>query len=228
LHIGFDATHNTDVGSTYSTKNPEKLADLKAKFDVAAKEFDVYPLDDRGAARLAVSKPLPPGSAPDPKTFTYYDGATRIPETAAPPMKNHSWTLTAKIKAEGPKTEGVVVGFGGLAAGLSLYLQQGVPIFDYNYFGDHTSLRGQALNGEATVEVDFAYEGGDKAGGPATITLKVNGEQAAQEKVPATVPGRFGIDTFGVGEDTGQPVTTDYKAPFRFTGEISRVDIAIK
>lgn len=209
--------------------NPEKLEELKAKFDEAAEQFAVYPLDDRGAGRLAVPKPLPPGSDPDTKTFTYYPGAIRIPETAAPPMKNRSWTLTAKLSANGADTEGVVVGFGGLAAGLSLYFEGGVPVFDYNYFDDHTTLKGPAaLSGEATVEVDFAYEGGDKAGGPATVTLKVNGEQAAQQKLPATVPGRFGIDTFGIGEDTGQPVTTAYEAPFAFTGEIGQVEIMIK
>lgn len=44
----------------------------------------------------------------------------------------------------------------------------------------------------------------------------------------ATVGGRFEIDTFGIGEDSGQPVTPDYKAPFKFNGEIERVVIAVK
>jgi arylsulfatase len=43
-----------------------------------------------------------------------------------------------------------------------------------------------------------------------------------------TVGGRFGVDTFGIGEDSGQPVTFDYKPPFRFTGEIEKVSIAIR
>jgi arylsulfatase len=30
----------------------------------------------------------------------------------------------------------------------------------------------------------------------------------------ATVAGRFGIDTFGIGEDTGRPVTYAYEPPF--------------
>ena len=28
------------------------------------------------------------------------------------------------------------------------------------------------------------------------------------------------VDTFGIGEDSGQPVTFDYQPPNRFTGEI--------
>ena len=210
-------------------ENPQKLDELKAKFDEAAEQFDVYPFDDRGAARLAVPKPLPPGSEPDMKAFTYYPGAIRIPETAAPPVKNNSWTLTAQVKRVGADTEGVVMAFGGLAAGITLYLEGGVPVFDYNYFDDHTTLKGSgAIDGDATIEVDFAYEGSDTPGGPATVTLSVDGEQVAQEKLDATVPGRFGIDTFGIGLDTGQPVTTDYEAPFAFTAEIEQVEIAIK
>jgi arylsulfatase len=133
------------------------------------------------------------------------------------------------VKRVGADTEGVVIAFGGLAAGITLYLEGGVPVFDYNYFDDHTTLKGSdAIDGDATIEVDFAYEGSDTPGGPATVTLSVDGEQVAQEKLDATVPGRFGIDTFGIGLDTGQPVTTDYEAPFAFTAEIEQVEIAIK
>jgi len=44
----------------------------------------------------------------------------------------------------------------------------------------------------------------------------------------ATVGGRFGIDTFGVGEDTGQPVVFDYAPPFPFTGEIEEVVVEVR
>ena len=210
-------------------QNPEKLEEMKAGFEQAAKTFNVLPLDDRGAGRLAVPKPGVPGTNPDRKTYTYYSGAVRIPEPAAPPMKNNAWTLTAKIKADGEQTEGVVMGFGGLAAGISLYLDKGVPVFIYNYFDDLTTLKGTTpISGEATLVVDFAYEGGDKPGAGAIVTLSVDGKQIDQKKLEATVPGRFGADTFGVGEDAGQPVTTEYQAPFKFNGEIEEVKIAIK
>ena len=75
-------------------------------------------------------------------------------------MKNNSWTLTAKIKADGAETEGVVMGFGGLAAGVTLYLDKGVPVFDYNYFDDHTTLRGtDAIGDHATIVVETAIGG---------------------------------------------------------------------
>ncbi len=208
---------------------PDKLTEMKNKFDQAAAKYHVYPLDDRGSARLALPKPPVPGSSPDSRTFTYSSGATRIAEPAAPPMKNNSWTLTAKVKTEGKKTRGVIMGFGGVAAGVTLYLDDGVPVFDYNYFDEHTIVKGNKPlpAGEATIEVDFAYAGGG-AGKGATITLNANGKKVAEGKMEATVGGRFGIDTFGIGEDTGQPVTFDYDPPFAFNGEIEEVVVEIK
>jgi hypothetical protein len=42
------------------------------------------------------------------------------------------------------------------------------------------------------------------------------------------VAGRFGIEAFGIGEDTGQPVTSAYYSPFKFNGEIDNVTITVK
>ena len=224
-----------DLNADFSEANdlagqmPDKLAEMKAKFDAAAQRYAVYPLDDRGAARIAIPKPLAPGADPETTRFTYFTGATRIAEPAAPPMKNRSWTLTAKVKTDGANTEGVIMAFGGVAAGLSLYLKDGVPIFDYNYFEKHTVLKGQAPLpvGAATVALDFDYAGGGVGKG-ATLRLKVDGNQVAEGQMEATVPGRFGIDTFGIGEDTGQPVTFDYQPPFPFTGQIEEVVIQVR
>jgi arylsulfatase len=40
-----------------------------------------------------------------------------------------------------------------------------------------------------------------------------------------TVAGRFGTDTFGVGIDTGAPVSNDYQPPFAVTGVIDRIEL---
>lgn len=39
---------------------------------------------------------------------------------------------------------------------------------------------------------------------------------------------RFGIDTFGIGEDDGSPVSHDYTAPFKFHGRIDEANIELK
>jgi arylsulfatase A-like enzyme len=146
-----------------------------------------------------------------------------------PPMKNKSWTLTANIKTEGEDTEGVVLAFGGVAAGLVLYLDDGVPVFDYNFFEKHTILKGDGPlpAGDSVVTVDFDFQG-KEPGGPAAVALSVGGKKVAEAKMDETVGIRFGLDSFGIGEDSGQPVTFDYKPPFKFTGEIEKVVIELK
>jgi arylsulfatase len=83
--------------------------------------------------------------------------------------------------------------------------------------------------GKATVTVDFAYKGqkGERGKG-ADITLSVNGEKVAKATMESTVITRYGLDTFGIGADTGQPVTFDYEPPFAFAGTIDQVTIDLK
>ncbi|WP_010486023.1 sulfatase-like hydrolase/transferase [Pseudomonas sp. S9] len=209
---------------------PEKVEEMKKKFDELATQYNVYPLDDRGAARLAVPKPGVPGSDPKAKQYTYYAGATHLPETAAPQMKNRSWTLTAGIKTEGSKTSGVIMAFGGVAAGISIYLDKGVPVFHYNWFEENRYIiKGDKPlpAGESTLKVDFVYDGGGAGKGGMT-TISVDGKKVAEGRVDKTVAGRFGIDTFGIGEDSAQPVVNTYKPPFPFEGEIEKVVIDLK
>lgn len=214
-----------------AAENPEKLEELKQLFAAATDQFSILPLDDRGSARIAIAKPPVPGADEGATVYTYYPGATRLPEPAAPPMKNKSWTLTATVDTDGAQTEGVIMGFGGVAAGIVLYLDDGVPVFDYNLFEAHTVLRGTEplAAGEATITVDFDYLGTEgQLGAGANLTLSVNGAPVAEAAMQSTVPARFGIDTFGIGEDSGQPVTAEYQPPFRFTGTIDKVVVEIR
>ncbi len=150
-HLDEDFSEANDLAA----EMPDKLAEMKRQFDAAAEKYHVYPLDDRGAARLALPKPPVPGADDSSSTYTYHAGATRIAEPAAPPMKNRSWTLTARVNTEGEQTDGVIMAFGGVAAGMTLYLDKGVPVFDYNYFEDHTLVKGKEPlpAGESTVEL---------------------------------------------------------------------------
>ena len=226
-HLEDDFSEANDLARDH----PQKLAELKSKFDSAAERYSVYPLDDRGAARLGLPKPPVSGSTPGSTTFTYFPGAIRISEVAAPSMKNASWTLTAEVITEGSNSEGVILGYGGVAAGISLYLLDGIPVFDYNFFEDHTVLKSEKPlpAGDATIQIDFDYQGDEgQMGAGAGITMSVNGQTVASGSMQATVPARFGIDTFGIGQDSGQPVTDAYQSPFPFTGEIKRVTVEMK
>lgn len=212
-----------------ANKYPAKLEKLKKIFDEEARKNHVYPFDDRGAARLSVPKPSPGGADPNRTKFTYYANASRLPETAAPNTKNRSHRITAVIEMPERGGEGVIVAEGGKSAGFALYVQDGKLVYHYNYFERvRTNLVSSTPlpPGKSTVAMEFAYDGGGVGkGGEATIAI--NGKVVGKTRIENTVAGRFGIDTFGVGSDTGSPVTDTYKPPYPFTGKIHRVDIAL-
>lgn len=226
----YNLNEDFSEASDLAKKNPDKLNEMKKKFDEAAEQYHVYPLDDRGAGRLLTPKPSPPGANTKATSYTFYAGATRLAETAAPPMKNRSWKLTANVDAQSSQAaDGVIMAFGGISAGMAVYLDKGKPVFHYNWFGENEIVRSNAAipSGKSTIVVDFKYDGGGNGKG-GIVSITVNGKKVAEGRITKTVAGRFGIDTFGIGEDSGAPVSPYYKAPFRFKGKIEKVVIDLK
>jgi arylsulfatase len=223
-NIDEDFSEAKDVAAQF----PGKLAELKAIFDEEAVKNNVYPLDDRGSGRLAVPKPSPGGSDPNRRHFTYYRGCSRLPENAAPNTKNVSHRITAQIELpEGG--EGVILALGGQAAGFVFYVQNGKLVYHYNWFErERTTLvsNRSVPAGISTVTMEFAYDGGGLGKGGEAV-IGINGEEVGRARIANTVAGRFGIDTFGLGSDTGSPVSDTYRKPFAFTGTIIRLDIEL-
>ncbi len=212
-----------------AAQHPDKLKELQAIFDEEAKKNNVYPFDDRGSGRLAVPKPSPGGADPKRTHFTYYAGASRLAETASPNTKNRSHRITAQIEMPETGGEGVILAAGGASAGYALYVKDGKFVYHYNWFErERTDLASNVSlpPGKSTVTVEFAYDGGGLGKG-GEVVIGVNGKEAGRARINNTVAGRFGIDTFGVGSDTGSPVTNTYKAPFPFTGKVLQVDIEL-
>jgi arylsulfatase len=84
--------------------------------------------------------------------------------------------------------------------------------------------------GKATIELDFAYDGGGLGKG-GVATLSVNGRQVAQGRIERTQPMIFSADeTADVGIDLGTPVVESVGAEgkSRFDGRIPRVTIAVR
>ncbi|HUD29385.1 MAG TPA: sulfatase-like hydrolase/transferase, partial [Novosphingobium sp.] len=213
-----------------AAEHPEKVEELKRIFDEEAEKYHVYPLDDRGAGRLAEPKPSPGGADPNRTDFTYYEGAARLPETAAPNTKNRSHSIRVAVDNDTGKAEGVLLAAGGGSAGYSIYILDGKPVYHYNFFEKDrlNVVSSKPLpKGKSTLELAFAYDGGGLGKGGEAVLL-LDGEEVGRGRIEQTVAGRFGIDTFGVGADSGSPVSDAYKPPFAFRGgKIERVDIKL-
>ena len=63
-------------------------------------------------------------------------------------------------------------------------------------------------------------------GGQATLT--VDSEKVASEHLPQTIAYRMSLnETLEIGEDTGTPISEDYKVQFKFTHKLEKVTINI-
>jgi hypothetical protein len=211
-----------------SAKYPDKLKELQDLFWIEAAKYNVLPLDDRTAERG--DPRLRPSLIAGRTKFTYFPGAVRIPESSSANVKNASHTITAYIEMPEKGGDGVLVAAGGLSGGYTLYIKEGKPIYEYNWFTQaryKVTSPEQLPPGPATIRLEFKYDdGGVGKGGLAT--LYVNDKKVGEARIEKTIPGRYSLDeTFDVGMDTGSPVSADYESPFPFAGTLKKVDIDV-
>ncbi len=205
---------------------PDKVKELRKVIDREFKANNVYPLDDRGAERL---EPSQPQLSPPRDVYTYFTSVSRLPQSAGPPLANRSYKITVDAVMPDDKPEGVLVASGGSTVGFTLYVYKGKLIYHYNFFDRErfTIACPEWLKpGPTTIVFDFQYDGGGPGKG-GTGTLLVDGLKVGEGRLEQTVDGAFGTDCFGIGVDTGSPVSSDYAPPFAFNGEIKKVQFEL-
>ena len=223
-NVAEDFSQTTNLAA----KEPAKLAELQDLFLEEAAKYHVLPIDNSKVERLDTTNR--PSLTRGRNVFTYYPGAVRIPEGAAPDVKNKSFQIAASVEVPAGGAEGMLLTQGGRFAGWGLYVLGGKPVFCYNLAGvERTCVTGKnaLAPGKHHVEMDFQYAGpGLGKGGKAT--LLVDGKPAGEVAIARTLAFRMSLDeTLDCGEDTGTPVSEDYRLPFRFTGKIDRVAVRI-
>jgi arylsulfatase len=209
-----------------AAKNPQKLKELQDLFWIEATKYNVLPLDDRFIERADPA--MRPSLIEGRTKFTYFPGVRRVPESSSPNVKNKSHTLTVDVEIPKEGANGVLVAAGGNVGGYALFVKDGKPSYEYNYFTVERfkiASKDQLTPGKHTIRFEFKYDGGGVGKG-GTGTLFVDGKEVAKGRIEKTILGRFSADeTFDTGEDTGSPVSDLYKAPFRFAGTIKKIEI---
>lgn len=205
-----------------------RLLDLVSLWWAEAGKYQVLPLDNRFMERTAGRA----GLFADRTKFTYFDGAVRIQEFAAPDTKNRSWVMTAEIEIPMAGAHGPIVVMGGSPAGWALYLNHSVPTFCYNFPGpEYTYIRGKKAlpPGRHVVRFEFEKTGLEPLGAGGTGRLFQADQLIGEEQIPRTCGLGYSMDeTFDVGWDKGTPVSEDYGPLARFTGKVIRVDFDLK
>ena len=223
----YDLRQDYSQSKDLAEENPEKLAELKALFDREASENLVYPVGASMYTSFFSPKELPSSTLSE---WTLSEGQDRIPESMAPKFLSGRSSL-AVIDAEiAENAEGVLFAVGGIAAGFTVYMDEGFLKAEYNAMTlDRFKVSSDSPipTGAVKIEVETAADSQERMA-PMTVTLRVDGQQVGQGRVERTVPGVFtASETFDVGKDLGSPVALDYsdRAPFAFNGTIDSIHI---
>jgi arylsulfatase A-like enzyme len=206
---------------------PEKLAQMRELFAIEAARNEVLPVG--GGLWVPVYHPEL-RIAPPYREWEFSGDLIRMPEFCAPALGNKNNTVA--IEADLPaNANGVLYALGGVAGGLTCYLDDGYLCYEYNLFIlARTKARSAAKlpAGDTTIVVETSYAE-ERPAGPLDVTLRVDTEIIAKCLVPVSAPLLFTAnDCLDIGVCLGSPVSMDYyeRAPFPFEGHIERIHVA--
>ncbi len=153
----------TTAASTTAATEPAKLTEMQDAFLAEAFKYNVLPLDERFHERITRIAGRP-GHDGGQESLTVYPGMVGMTENAFIDVKNRSSSITADVEVPPDDVSGVIVAQGGMHAGWSLYVKDGLPRLGYNFLGQVTTITGDERlpSGRVTLGYDFAYDGGNR------------------------------------------------------------------
>jgi arylsulfatase len=228
----YDARNDFSLANNLVAKHPDKLKEMQALFMKEAEKYHVLPIDDRTIERTNPALAGRPDVLGDRSSLTLYEGMQGMLENTFMNIKNRSSKITAELEIPAGGANGVIISQGGRFGGWSLFMKDGKPSYTYNFLGlaRYTVTAPEALPaGDATVVLDFVYDGGG-AGEGGKATLLVNGKAVAEGRVEKTQPNIFSADeTADVGIDNQTPVAEGIGIgpDTQFTGTINKVTLDV-
>ncbi|WP_423488735.1 arylsulfatase [Mycobacteroides sp. PCS013] len=218
FHIESDRSQCHDLADTH----PDKLEELiQLWFDEAAK-YNGLPLADLNILEtLTRWRPYLVGER---KSFTYYPNTAELGIGAAVDIRGQSFSILAEVTADSG-AEGVIFKQGGAHGGHVLFIQDGRLHYIYNFMGEKEQKVSSAAAvplGAHVLGARFAKTG--TAAGSHTplgdVTLFIDEHVVGSLSAVEIHPGTFGLAgaSLSIGRNSGSAVSSDYKAPYAFTG----------
>jgi arylsulfatase len=215
-HIAEDASECIDLAAAM----PDQLAALIALWWQEAERHGVLPLDDRGVelfgARFRDRSPHPAN-----RRYVYRPPMSPMPGQASAALGGRGFDLTARVTRVAGD-EGVLYATGTENSGFSVFVQGDRLVLDYNAFDDHTVLESdiEVPEGAAELTVKVRRTGGRTG----TAALEIDGRPCGGVELPLFMLMMSSVGP-SVGYDHGSAVSTRYRAPYAFTGELHEVVI---
>jgi arylsulfatase len=201
-------------------KHPEKVKELAALWLSEAKKYNVLPLNDYGVEGIHALEFK--ASKPASGRYVYYPGTTEIPEASAARTLGNTFKILAEVEFTGD-SQGVIVSQGSRFGGYALFVKGGKLVFVYNFLGippDQRLVTDAPKLGKHVVGVEFIKENIGKnheALGKMTLYVDENAVASSDFRVQT---GHYALagEGLAIGYDSGDPVSSEYKSGFRFSG----------
>jgi arylsulfatase A-like enzyme len=216
-----------------AASNPKKLAEMKKIFDREAIRYKVYPIDDRKAERIFPEIAGRPDILKGRKEMNFYEGMEGIFELAIISVKNCEFTVSSDVELKDSNTNGVIIAQGGRFGGWAIYMIDGKPAYEHNFFGQerYKAISNEKIaTGKHSIVFHFVPDDPKKLGCGGKGILSVDGKQVAEVITPKMIYGVFSFDDgLSIGKDRDTNVSLDYKEEDnKFTGRIKKVKISVK
>lgn len=215
-HVAVDRAEVHDLAAD----EPERLADMVELWMSEAHDNDVLPIDDRTAReQLSLWRPGPKQR----DRYIYHPHTSAVPESVAVNIRGRSFAIGAELIDVGADVKGVIFAHGSRFGGHALYVKNRRLHYVYNFLGIEQQRFVAASDlpmGDVTVGMIFEKTGEEPEYVPnGDVTLRVNGDDVATGTM-RTQPGKFTLagDGLCVGWDSADAVSSDYRAPYRFSG----------
>lgn len=224
----YDLSRDFSQADDLSFANRDRVDAMKARFLKVAKDNNVFPIGAGNWLRIH-----PEDRIKSPYTSWIFDRYTvRMPEFAAPGLGRESNTVTIDA-VFGDNAAGVLYALGGAGGGLSVYMDDGHLVYEYNMMiieNYQARSADKIAPGRHRIELDTTLQS-PKPLSPAIVVLKVDDKEVARTTVARTVPAAFtASETLDVGVDLGSPVSLTYadRRPFGFDGKIEEMRVDLK
>lgn len=227
----YNVNEDFSQANNLAASNPEKLKELRKKFDEVAAANHVFPIDDRRVERFNPELAGRPDVMGKRTSMTLYEGMTGLMENVFINTKMMSYTITADVEVPS-SVNGVIIAQAGKFGGWTMYAKNGVVHHEYNFFGlqrTNIAAKGALKPGKHTVMYEFTVSE-PKPGAGGTCALYVDGVKTAEGVIPKTQPFAFsGDEGADVGMDGETNVSNDYaEGENRFTGKINKIVVEQK
>lgn len=221
-HLDEDFSQGNDL----ALQHPEKLSQLKDEFLALAKDNHDFPIGAGNWLRLH-----PEDRITTPFTeWNFGQSTRRMPEFAAPGVGRQSTNVEIDLNVE-DRANGVLYAVGGASGGLTVYLDNGHLVYEYNMMiiEQYRARSPKPMPaGRHRIRIKTDIKGAGQSG---TATLIIDNKTVASASLTRTVPAAFtATESFDVGIDLGSPVSLNYydRRPFEFTGKIHSVNVKLR